>query len=242
MSVCGLNEVRNRLERVQEKILQSCQGAGRNKNDVKLLVVTKRRKAHIVASLTAMGVKDIGENYVQELIDKQVELGDITENFNWHLIGPLQRRKAKYLPGRISMMHSVDRLEVAQKLDMEFSKTGKILHVFLQVNVSGEGSKSGWFLSGGKASNDFLSDIEAIMGLSAINVVGLMTMPPYSPDPETTRKYYVLVRQLADYLNHHLGMDVFHEFSMGTSFDFPIAIQEGSTYVRIGEAILGPRE
>lgn len=242
MSVCGLNEVRNRLERVQEMIHQSCQGAGRNENDVKLIVVTKQRTAHVVASLTAMGVKDIGENYVQEIIDKQVELGDITENFNWHLIGPLQRRKAKYLPGRISMMHSVDRLEVAQKLDMEFSKAGKHLHVFLQVNVSGEESKSGWLLSEGKVNNEFLSDFEAVMSLSAIKVVGLMTMPPYSPNPETTRKYYVFVKKLADRLNQHLGRDAIHELSMGTSFDFPIAIQEGSTYVRIGEAILGPRE
>ena len=242
MKVCCVNEVRNRLDRVREKIVQSCQGVGRNPNDVKLLVVTKRRSAHVIASLMPMGVIDIGENYVQELIDKQAELGEITENFNWHLIGPLQRRKTKFLPGRISMIHSVDRLEVAKKLDVEYGKTGKILDAFLQVNVSGEISKSGWLLEDGDANSDFLSDVEELINLSWVKVRGIMTMPPFSQDPETSRKYFVAVRKLASTLNEHLGVETFQEFSMGTSFDYSIAIQEGATYVRIGEAILGPRE
>lgn len=242
MNTCMIKDLQNRYFAINERIEKACQSAGRNRSTVSLVVVTKRRTPHLVASLVALGIKDIGENYVQEVIDKQAALGDIANHFHWHLIGPLQRRKVKFIPDHFSMMHSADRIEVLQKLDSVFVGTGKKFPVLLQVNVSGEESKSGWTLNGGKTTPEFLAQIETILQLKCLNVCGLMTMPPYSADAENSRPYYVQVRKLQETLNNHLQQDIFTQLSMGTSFDFEVAVQEGASYVRIGEAILGIRK
>mgnify|MGYP001552591155 CR=1 FL=1 len=242
MTTCFVKDLENRYLFVNETIEQACQSVGRRRKDVTLVVVTKRRTPLLVASLVSLGVKDIGENYVQETIDKQAALGDVSENFRWHLIGPLQRRKAKYIPAHFSMMHSADRIEVLQKLDTVFSERKQKFPVLLQVNVSGEESKSGWSLPEGKVTPEFLGQIDVIMQMKSLDVIGLMTMPPFSSNAENSRKFYVQVRKLQEKLNKHMDNEVFSQLSMGTSFDYAVAIQEGATYVRIGEAILGTRD
>lgn len=242
MKSCPVNDLKHRLEMVEERIQLACQSVNRRREEIQLIVVTKRRTPTTVASMIHFGIKDIGENYVQEIIDKQAALDDLADNFRWHLIGPLQRKKARYLPYRIAMMHSIDRLEVAQALDSIFVKANLKLPGMLQVNVSGETSKSGWLLPDGKLTTDFLAELETIFALPGIKISGLMTMPPYSPDSGSSRSHYVSLRKLADRLNQHFQQPIFTDFSIGTSFDFEVAIEEGATYVRIGEAILGPRE
>ncbi len=241
MKVCATNTLKNRLEQVKDSIQQACQGAGRRREDVTLIAVTKRQPAHLLASLYSLGVRDIGENYVQEVLQKQAALDELSENIHWHLIGPLQSRKAKFLPGNFTMMHSVDRVSIAQQVDAEFANEGELFPVMLQVNMSGETTKSGWLLPEGKTSHDFLDDVETILQLPALSVCGLMTMPPLSAQPEASRPFYVSLRKIAESLNTHFNREIFTKLSMGTSFDYPVAIQEGATHVRIGEAILGPR-
>lgn len=242
MNNCLHNDLKQRLNQVQERIEKACQSVNRKRDDVNLVVVTKRRSAALIGALIPLGVKNIGENYVQELLDKQASLGEAGKKFSWHLIGTLQRRKAKYLPHRIAMIHSIDRLKAAQKLDSVFSEELMPLPAFLQVNLSGEDTKSGWTLTDGKLEHQFLSEVERMLALQNLKIKGLMTMPPYSSNSESSRRYYVQLRKLAERLNHHFQNDLFTDFSIGTSFDYEVAIQEGATYVRIGEAILGPRE
>ena len=241
MNHCLVKNLQSRFEDVNERIELACQSAGRRREDVTLVVVTKRRAPHVVASLVSLGVRDIGENYVQETIDKQAALGEIAENFTWHLIGPLQSRKARFVPAHFQMMHSVDRLKAAEKLNEAFAGRDKRFPVLLQLNVSGEESKSGWFVQDGKLTDGFMAQVEQLFQLGHLKVCGLMTMPPFSSDAENSRQYFIRLREIQDSLNARFK-NSFTELSMGTSFDFEVAIQEGATYVRIGEAILGMRE
>jgi pyridoxal phosphate enzyme (YggS family) len=241
MKVCPTNALKNRLEQVNDSIYRTCQESNRSSKDVTLIAVTKRQPAHLIASLFSLGVKDIGENYVQEVMQKQAALDELSGKLNWHLIGSLQRKKVKFLPGNFTMMHSLDRMSIAQELNTEFAKAGFLFPVMLQVNVSGETTKSGWLIPEGKISTVFLEDVEKILQLPSLKVCGLMTMPPLSSQPEASRPFYLSLRKIAEGLNAYFNSEIFTKFSMGTSFDFPIAIQEGATHVRIGEAILGPR-
>jgi len=162
-------------------------------------------------------------------------------NGEWHMIGHLQSRKAPIVSQYFHAMHSIDRVEIARKISNRMVENGKTMMALLEMNVSGEESKYGFPAHDPEHWGTLVPIIDEIVDLPGISVQGLMTMPPFSDDPEKARPYFVQLIRVRDYLAGRFQKIDWHHISMGTSVDFEIAIQEGATMVRIGQAILGPR-
>jgi hypothetical protein len=221
------------LASIQERIRKAALRSGRDPAGIRLVAVSKTVAAENIQGAIAAGITILGENYVQEARDK---IARVERQVAWHFIGHLQSNKAKYAVDLFSMVHSVDRLSLAEALDQEAHKQGKILPVLIQVNISGEESKSGINPQGA------LQLLERIAGLQHLSVQGLMTMPPWFDDPEDARPYFISLRKLRDELvSKKIPGVSLPELSMGMSGDFEVAIEEGATLVRIGTAIFGPR-
>jgi pyridoxal phosphate enzyme (YggS family) len=207
--------------------------AGREPSTVRLVAVSKHKPASAVEEAATAGQRIFGENYVQELTAKAAEVAMPVE---WHFIGHLQSNKVKQLAGLVTMIHSVDRLSLAEEIDRQWGRLGKVCDILVQVNVSGEQSKSG------TTRSDAIELVRRISLLHNIRVQGLMTMPPFYDDPEGARPYFRELRELAETIDGEripgVGMA---ELSMGMSGDFEVAIEEGATLVRIGSAIFGER-
>jgi pyridoxal phosphate enzyme (YggS family) len=225
---------------VEGRINQAASNSGRDSKEILLVVVTKTHPLEIIKYLQDAGATNLGENYVEEAIPK-IHAFQNNRSLQWHMIGHVQSRKAKDVCENFDYVHSVDSVKIAERLNRFAGNFEKSLPVWLEFNVSGEQSKSGWDISSIGAWDTTLPDIERITQLSHINILGLMTVPPYSDDAEKTRLFYRRLREFRDYLHEHFPVLSFHELSMGMSSDFEVAIQEGSTCVRIGQAILGPR-
>lgn len=226
--------IANKLSVVQDCIQRACRKVGRDPSTVRLVAVSKLHPATMVAEAAAAGQTVFGENYVQELCDKAAYLsGPVT----WHMIGHLQSNKVKYLPGIVSMIHTVDRLSLAQEIDRQWrDKLSAVCDILVQVNVSGEVTKSG------TTTTEAVELVRQIAQLPNVKVRGLMTMPPFFDDPELARPYFRELRLLAEQIDAAAipGAEM-AELSMGMSGDFEVAIEEGSTLVRVGTAIFGER-
>jgi len=217
-----------RLLRVEERIASACHRAGRPRERVRLLAVSKTRPPETIEEAAAHGLRLFGENRVQEA---QAKIPLCPSGLEWHLIGHLQSNKAAVAARLFRMIHSVDSLKVLQALD---SHADTVLPVLLQVNVSGEASKSGL------QPEDSAGLIEAANAMQRVEVHGLMTIPPFTPDPEKARVHFTALRALRDRLEQETGTPL-PELSMGMSHDLEIAIEEGSTWVRIGTDLFGSR-
>jgi hypothetical protein len=225
-------EIAENIKRVRERIHKACQRAGRDPREVTLVAVTKTVAVASIREALEGGIRDFGENYVQEALPKISALGPGTR---WHFIGHLQRNKVKYVLGRFHLIHSLDRLSLAQEIQRRASPN-EPAKVLLQVNLSGESTKSGVPL---EAVEELL---EGVCGLSRLRIVGLMTMPPFFSDPEMSRPFFRSLRELMERLRPQLPPPHdLRELSMGMSQDFEVAIEEGATIVRLGTAIFGPR-
>lgn len=215
---------------MNEKILEAANKSGRIASDITIVAVTKLKSAQLIREAYGVGLRHFGENYIQEAQKKREELLDL--NATWHFIGHLQRNKVKYIVGDYEYIHSVDRLSLAQ----EISKKSDSQKIFIQVNLSGEASKSG------VAPEEGARLIEKIQDLKGLQISGLMTMPPLTDKPEETRKYFAQLKNLQETWAqcisspHHLD-----HLSMGTSHDFHVAVEEGATMVRLGTVLLGKR-
>jgi pyridoxal phosphate enzyme (YggS family) len=223
------------------RINRSALDCSRDPKEILLVVVTKTHSVETIQYLQDAGATHLGENYVDEAIPKIESLKNYP-NLKWHMIGHVQSRKAKDVCEYFSYVHSVDSVKIAERLNRFAEIFEKSLPVWLEFNIGGEGSKSGWDISDRDAWGLTLPDIDEILQLSNLYILGLMTIPPYLDDAENARQFYKHLRQYRDYLHEHFSSISFHELSMGMSSDFEVAIQEGSTCVRIGQAILGPRE
>jgi len=202
--------------------------------NVLLLPVSKTQPIESIKALYDFGLRDFGENRVQELLKKKDEL---PQDIRWHFIGHLQSNKVKYIAPFVSLVHSVDSIEIAQELSKKAKDSNREISIFIEVNISGEAQKQG------VASNDTENLCIAIAG-SCPNVVlsGLMGMASFEEDPERTRPQFRLLRELRDRIaERHPELKAFRELSMGMSNDFEVAIQEGATIVRIGSALFGER-
>lgn len=220
------------LKDVTQRISRSCEKSGRAADAVKLVCVTKEADLQEIEEVLALGVKDIGENRVQSLLAKYKALGNKAV---WHLIGHLQTNKVRDAVGVSSLIHSVDSLRLAEAIDREAEKIGKVQDILIQVNTSGEESKFG--ISRDEARPFF----EKVILYPNINVLGLMTMAPEFPDPEGARPCFRSLRELRDEINSlKLTADSL-QLSMGMTSDFEAAIEEGSDIVRIGRAIFGEK-
>ena len=222
------------LAAVTSRIQQACAVAGRDPSTVRLVAVSKLHPATMVSEALEAGQTIFGENYVQELVDKAAHL---TCPVAWHMIGHLQSNKVKYLPGIVSMIHTVDRLSLAQEIDRQWrDKQSAACDILVQVNVSGEATKSG------TTATEAVELVRQIAKLPNVRVRGLMTMPPFFDDPEAARPYFRELRLLADRISsEQIPAVEMTELSMGMSGDFEVAIEEGATLVRVGTAIFGGR-
>jgi len=217
-----------RLERVRARMAAACERAGRSLDAVRPVAVSKTKPAEAVCELAACGQTLFGENRVQEA---QTKIPRCPPNLEWHLIGHLQTNKAKQAVRLFRMIHSVDSIKLLETLDRCAATP---LPVLLQVNVSGEASKFGM------RPEDLETAIETANTLQKVEVHGLMTIPPFSPDPEKTRKHFAALRELRDRTSAATATPL-PELSMGMSNDFEVAIEEGATFVRVGTDLFGRR-
>ncbi len=228
-------EFKERLDAVRARIERAALRAGRDPGAVRLVAASKTVPVERLVDAVACGCRIFGENRVQEALAK-IEAMRSEAGIEWHLIGPLQPNKVKHAVGRFSLLHAVDRLDVAERLDRVARERGVTQRILLEVNVSGETTKHGF-------SPDDLASVAERMGtLTGLRVLGLMTLPPPAERPEDARLHFRRLRELAAQVEA-LGIPgvSMKELSMGMSGDFDVAIEEGATMVRVGTALFGPR-
>ncbi len=232
--------IAERLNKIQQRVAKAAQASGRTSDEVTLVVVSKTQPVDVIEAAIAAGVRCFGENYPEEALEKIERLQGQAE-IQWHMIGHLQSRKAKIVADHFAMLHSLDSFSLAEKLDRLLAERGKSLACLLEFNVGEEESKFGWPAWDEGEWDELLPEISRILSLGHLKISGLMTMPPLMEDVENSRPYFRELRKLSEFLSTAFPGGNFRELSMGTSADFDIAIEEGATMVRIGQAILGAR-
>ena len=231
--------IQKNIETIQKSIEMVAVRSGRKASDVKLMAVTKTKPAEVINVLIKSGIRWFGENYPDETAEKIAAFRADPEA-KLAMIGHLQSRKAKIIADLFDEYHSLDRLETAQKMENLCAERGRVLPVLIECNVGDEDSKSGWHFADDSVPDGFLADFEKIKKLAHLDVRGLMILPPYTEEAEINRKFFIRTRNIADYLNSNCGTRL-TELSMGTSSDYSVAVEEGATIVRIGTALVGPR-
>ncbi len=232
--------IQKNIQTISDQIQNAARSVGRDPSQVKLVVVTKAQPVEVVRAAIEAGAVFLGENYPEESQEKIRALGHPGE-ISWHMIGHLQSRKTNLVVEYFDVLQSLDSLRLAERLERQLQEKKKILPVMIEFNIGGEDTKNGLPAWDEDLWNQLIPDIEGMLALNHLRVIGLMAMPPLSNDPEHSRAYFVRMRRLSEYLSHRFGANYFQELSMGTSVDFVPAVQEGATFVRIGQAILGPR-
>jgi len=225
--------IRENLKAVEQEIQKACDRSGRSRAEVTLVAVSKTKPLPMLWEAYEAGVRDFGENRVQELLEK---IPALPSDLRWHMIGHLQRNKVKYIVDKVAMIHSVDSLPLAEEISREAVKKGITVDIMLEVNVAEEASKFG------VSAEELFAFAETVSRLPAIRVKGLMTVAPFTETPEENRPYFRKLAQLAVDMN---GKNIDNEnvchLSMGMTGDYSVAIEEGATYVRVGTGIFGMR-
>jgi len=238
--VLDWRQIRENYLGVRDRIDQAANRAGRNSSDIRLVVVTKTHPVEVVQAAIEAGAMDLGENYAEEAVEKMRSLTGM-EKVRWHMIGHVQSRKANLVSEHFDYLHSLDSLKLAQRLDRSLVEANKRLTVLLQLNVSGEASKSGLPAWDDSAVAAVLPEIDEIIRLPNLSICGLMTIPPFYDDPEGARPSFRRLHHLRDSLAARFPAVQWNELSMGMSGDYEAAVEEGATWLRVGQAILGPR-
>lgn len=229
-----MSYISKNLDLVRAEIKQAAELCGRNPDSVKLIAVTKTYGPDIVNEAIDCGVLDIGENRVQEVVEKY----PLVKPVKWHIIGHLQKNKVKYIIDKAELIHSVDSLELAKEIDKQAKKIGKVQKVLLEVNVSGEESKFGVLP---EVCEKLCRDIAE--GFENVKIEGLMTVAPYTDDQELLKNVFDGLRNLAEEIDKKAIENVdMTELSMGMTNDYPLAISCGATMVRVGTGIFGKRD
>jgi pyridoxal phosphate enzyme (YggS family) len=219
------------LEIIQQRITAACARSGREPGSVTLLAVTKSQPPEVVREAADCGQMLFGENKVQEA---KAKIPSCPARVRWHFIGHLQSNKCRDAVELFEMIQSVDSLPLAQEINQRAEQAARTMPVLLEINVAGEASKFGY------TPDQLLAELKAISALPRIEFQGLMTVPPWSPEPEKSRPHFRRLRELKQSCEQALGVSLPH-LSMGMSGDFEVAIEEGATLVRIGTALFGPR-
>jgi PLP dependent protein len=222
--------IAGRLAEVRALVTAAEARAGRPAGSVTLLAVSKTKPEALIREAYAAGQRHFGENYVQELCAKAAALSDLP-GIRWHLIGPLQRNKVKQVLPVVSLVHTVDRVSLAEEIEKRAAAAGRVVPVLIEVNTGGEASKAGC------SPGDAPALAAAVRAMPHLVLRGLMTIPPDTDDREQARPFFASLRALRDAIGGDLP-----ELSMGMSHDFEIAIEEGATIVRVGTAIFGARQ
>jgi len=220
--------IQENLNTIKKEIAISCQKSGRNPEDVKIVAVTKTRTAEEINKVIELGIADIGENRVQELLEKYDR---VNKDARWHIIGHLQTNKVKYIADKVSMIQSVDSLKLAMEIEKHCSKLGKVMDILIEVN-SGEENKNGI------AYSEAFELVEEVSKLEHVCIKGLMTMAPLGAEETVLRKVFSSLKNLADEIKGKNFPGVFmDELSMGMSGDYKLAIEEGATLIRPGRSL-----
>jgi PLP dependent protein len=233
-------DIHTRYEQIREIIEKTTSSTGRRSDSVRLVVVTKTHPIETVMAALEAGIRDLGENYAEEAVDKINAIGPVND-LTWHMIGHIQSRKADLVAQNFDYVHSIDSLKLAVRLERFAAEGNRRLPVLLECNVGGEESKFGYPAIDRSQWAALLAEANQIASLPHLEIRGLMTMPPLYDDAEKTRPFFQRLRQLRDYLAEQNPQVCWRELSMGTSTDFVAAIQEGATLVRVGTAIMGSR-
>ena len=236
--------IAHNLAAVRQRLAAAAQRAGRSSEEITLVAVTKTVPLPSILIAYELGLRDFGENRVQEAAAKIAGARPQATDIRWHLVGHLQTNKAKAAVELFDCIQSVDSLHLAEALDRRAQAAGRLLPVLLEVNVSGEASKSGFAAAGaGPAAwrEALLPAVERLLALPHLDVQGLMTIAPLVSDPEQARPYFRALRQLRDELQRRFPQTNWRHLSMGMTDDFEVAIEEGATMVRLGRAIFGER-
>jgi len=235
------SDIQANLEIVQEEIRKALITSERSLESVKLIAVSKLQPPEAIAIVVSLGVLRFGENYPEETDRKLGFLQNLPSGIEWHMIGHIQSRKIHFIHEYFSWVHSVDSCHVAEGLSTSYKSSGSSIPVLLEMNLTGEVSKSGFPAWNEITLEAMYKDVERIRFLPGIRIKGLMTMPPLSENPEKSRIVYQKLKNLQTRLRQIFPEVDWEELSMGTSFDYQVAIEEGATMIRIGQAIFGPR-
>jgi pyridoxal phosphate enzyme (YggS family) len=227
-----------RLQSVRERIAAAALRMGRDATGIRMIAVSKGQPAEAVQAAFSAGLREFGENYLEEA-EPKIRLLD--PSITWHMIGHLQSRKAKVAAIRFPWIHSIDSLALARRLSRFAADAGKKIAILLECNVTGEASKSGFPAAESASWDGLIREWEQILPLPGLAVAGLMTMAPYSENPETSRPVFRRLRELGERARRDLPQIAWRELSMGMSDDFEQAVEEGATMLRIGRALFGPR-
>ena len=226
--------IRENLATVEEKITDACRRAGRDRSEVTLIAVSKTKPVSMLNEAYDAGIREFGENKVQEMMDKYEEM---PKDIHWHMIGHLQRNKVKYLIGKVCLIHSVDSLRLAEEISRQSVKCNVTTNILIEVNIAQEESKFG------TSREDALALVEEVSKLENIHICGLMTIAPFVDDPEDNRKYFKQIKQLSvDIKQKNIDNVDMRILSMGMTGDYEVAIEEGATMVRVGTGIFGERD
>lgn len=233
-----------RIVHVQAEIARARERAGRSPETVTLIAVSKTHPAQDVVEAAAAGLRHFGENRVEEALAKMPQVAACVETpVSWHMIGHVQSRKARYVTGGFALLHSLDSVRLAERISRALD--GRVLHVLLEMNVSGEESKEGWQAHGWRTDaalrRALWDEIAQVVALPGLAVRGLMTMAPIVAEAEQARPVFTALRDLRDALANDFPQTEWPDLSMGMTDDFPVAVEEGATLVRVGRAIFGPR-
>ena len=226
-----MSSISANLERVRQQIAQAAAKAGRAVEEIELVAISKTHDAEKVREVVEAGQSLFGESRVQEA---RIKIPELPSSLCWHFVGHLQKNKIRHALPLFEMIHSVDSLELAQDINRIAEEEGLHPRVLLEVNVAGEGSKFGF------QPDTLREQMESLLALPRLSILGLMTIPPLAEDAEASRKFFVKLRDLRDQLQKEFHVDL-AQLSMGMTNDFPIAVEEGATLVRVGTAIFGER-
>ena len=230
-----MSSIQDNLDKINKQIIETAKSCGRRPEKIRLIAVSKRKSVEAIMEGIKAGAKHFGENYIQEAIDKIDKIGK--NSACWHFIGHLQSNKAKFAVKYFDYIHTVDTIKLAREIDKQARKINKIQKILVQVNIGEEDTKSGTSIE------DTIQLITQIHTYANIAVKGLMCMPPYFSDPDQARIYFQqLVRIKENILNQKFETVSMEHLSMGMSNDFKVAIEEGSTMIRIGTSIFGSRD
>lgn len=225
--------LKENLKEVEKNISLACEKAGRNREDVTLIAVSKTKPVPMLQEIYEEGIRDFGENKVQELASKYEEM---PTDIRWHMIGHLQRNKVKQVIDKACLIHSVDSYRLAEEINIQAKKKNIIVPILVEVNIAEEESKFGIH------REDAIQLVEEIAELENIRIEGLMTIAPYVEDPEENRQYFRNIKQLSvDITRKNIDNVTMNVLSMGMTGDYTVAIEEGATLVRVGTGIFGAR-
>lgn len=225
--------LKENLKYVEKRIQAACDRAGRPRDEVTLIAVSKTKPVEMIREIASLGIVDFGENKVQEIIEKNEIIKD---PLNWHMIGHLQRNKIKYIVDKTCLIHSVDSIKLAMAIDEEAKKKNVVISILIEVNVAKENTKYGIY------PEEILELVYNIANLSNIRIKGLMTIAPFVENPENNRIHFSNLRNLCvDIKSKNIDNVTMNILSMGMTGDYEVAIEEGATMVRVGTGIFGQR-